>query len=182
MLKFLAKLVFVFTGWTYDERPDYLEKKQVVIGFPHTSNMDGIRAAAMFIIFGIKTHTIIKKELFNGIFGGLLKKMGGVPVDRSKRSNLVEQMKHEFDSNSDFTLAIAPEATRNKNNESSKPIKTGFWYIAKAANVPIILMLSDNKNKRGKLIGKLYPSESIEDDLIHIRKVYSEYDVDVKIQ
>ncbi|AZZ93585.1 acyltransferase [Hahella sp. KA22] len=181
MLYLLSKLLFKFSGWTYDEKPELWEDKQVVIGFPHTTNMDGVRILALFWIYRRKLHTLVKKDLFVWPFSWFLSKFGCIPVDRSSKTNLVDQMRQEFAKRATFTLAIAPEATRNKMKEERKPIRTGFWHIAKAAGAPIILMMSDSKRKRGRILGKIFPSESLLDDLMKIKQIYADQGVEVLI-
>jgi 1-acyl-sn-glycerol-3-phosphate acyltransferase len=85
-----------------------------------------------------------------------------------------------FNRNERFNLVIAPEATRAKNGEDRKPIRTGFWHIAKAANVPIILMYANARTKQGGILGKIYPTD-LQQDLEQIKALYAEYDIDVKI-
>jgi 1-acyl-sn-glycerol-3-phosphate acyltransferase len=85
-----------------------------------------------------------------------------------------------FKRNERFNLVIAPEATRAKNGEDRKPIRSGFWHIAKAANVPIILMYANARTKQGGILGKIYPTD-LQKDLEQIKALYAEYDIDVKI-
>ena len=75
MSKLLGQLTFKLAGWQYHVEPNILEKKQVIVGFEHTSMMDAILALALFQIYGIKIHTLIKKELFKGPMAPLLKKL-----------------------------------------------------------------------------------------------------------
>ena len=112
--------------------------------------------------------------------GPILKSLGCIPVDREKSKNIVQQMVEVFAKHERFTLAVAPEATRGKNGEK-RPIRTGFWHIAKATNVPIVLMLSDNKHKVGRVFAKVYPSDSMENDLQEIKRLYAQYDVEISL-
>lgn len=180
MGSFLGKALFKLNGWTYQHNPALWSDKQVVIGFPHTTNMDAIRSVALFHILGIQTHTLIKKELFKGPLKPVLEAMGAIPVDRQNAKDIVTQMAQEFASRDQFTLVLAPEATRAKDGTERKPIRTGFWYIAKAANVPIVLMISDNANKQGRFLGKIMPTD-LTTDLQQIRELYLANGVDVKI-
>ncbi|MCG2901957.1 1-acyl-sn-glycerol-3-phosphate acyltransferase, partial [Escherichia coli] len=76
----------------YYIEPEILENKQVIIGFEHTSNLDAVLSVALFEILEIKIHTLIKKELFQGPLKPLLEKLGGIPVDRHSKSDIVSQM------------------------------------------------------------------------------------------
>ena len=180
MKKTLAKTIFKITGWTYHADPNLLEKKQVIIGFEHTSNWDGILAVALFAALGINVRALVKKELFKGPLKNFLLKMGAIPVDRNSKQDVVTQMVEHFNAHEEFSLAIAPEATRAKDGQTRGAIKTGFWHIAKAANVPIILMYAQAPKKTGGLIGKIYPS-NLQDDLKTIQAKYAEYGIDIKI-
>ncbi len=173
-MKILGELTFKLAGWKYHVEPDVLENKQVIIGFEHTSMMDAVLSLALFQIYDLQIHTLIKKELFKGPIKPLLEKIGGIPVDRKSNQDIVAQMVDLFQSNEKFNLVIAPEATRAKNGEARKPIRTGFWHIAKAANVPIVLMFANSKTKQGGIIGKIYPND-LDQDLVTIQKLYKEH-------
>lgn len=172
--KFIGETAFKVSGWTYSVEPNTLENKQVIIGFEHTSMMDAVLSLALFQIYDIKIHTLIKKELFKGPFKPILEAIGGIPVDRKANKDIVSQMVEHFEKNEHFNLVIAPEATRAKNGEERKPIRTGFWHIAKAANVPIVLMFANSKTKKGGILGKIYPSD-INHDLALIKQLYKEH-------
>ena len=175
--KLVGIIFFKITGWTFDKDFAWYDK-QIVVGFPHTTNMDGVRTLFMFPILGIKPYALIKKELFRWPFSCVIRYFGGVPVDRSKRTNLVDQIAKEFEQHEKFTLLIAPEGTRAKKDTSKKEIKTGFWYMAKAANVPIILMVSDAKQKKGSVLGVIHPND-ITEDLEQLKAIYGDKGVEV---
>ncbi len=88
---------------------------------------------ALFQILDIKIHTLIKKELFKGPLKPILEKLGGIPVDRKASKDIVSQMVEQFQTHETFNLVIAPEATRAKDGSERKPIRTGFWHIAKSS-------------------------------------------------
>ena len=83
-------------------------------------------------------------------------------------------MVEHFSQHEKFNLVIAPEATRAKTGEARKPIRTGFWHIAKAANVPIVLMYANSQTKQGGIFGKIYPTE-LDHDLALIKALYKEH-------
>ena len=181
MKKILGKSIFKLTGWTYQADPSILENKQVIIGFEHTSNLDAILSLALFEILELKIHTLIKKELFKGPLNPLLKYFGGIPVDRKSSKDIVTQMVEIFNQNEKFNLVIAPEATRAKDCEERQPIRTGFWHIAKAANVPIVLMYANARTQKGGILGKIYPTD-LAQDLEKIKVLYAEQGIDIKIR
>ncbi|MDQ9022799.1 1-acyl-sn-glycerol-3-phosphate acyltransferase [Acinetobacter sichuanensis] len=180
-MKKLGELTFKLAGVKYHVEPNVLEKKQVIIGFEHTSMMDAVLSLALFQIYHIKIHTLIKKELFKGPFKPVLEALGGIAVDRKANQDIVAQMVKHFQENEEFNLVIAPEATRAKDGETRKPIRTGFWHIAKAANVPIVLMYINNKNKQGGIFGKIYPTD-LDHDLALLKEMYKQHaDLDIEI-
>lgn len=170
--KLLGQAFFRANGWTYENNPALWSDKQVVVGFPHTSNKDAMLSMALFHILGIKAHTLIKKELFKGPMKPVLEALGAISVDRNSSHDVVAQMAAEFARHAQFTLVLAPEGTRAKNGQQ-KPVRTGFWHIAKAANVPIVLMLSDTKNKKGRFLGKIIPTD-LHTDLLEIQRLYQQ--------
>lgn len=147
MKKFLGNSIFKAVGWTYDADPTILEKNKL-LSVLNILNLDAILSIALFQILDLKIHTLIKKELFKGPMKPILEKLGGIPVDRKASKDIVSQMVEKFQSSDTFNLVIAPEATRAKDGSERKPIRTGFWHIAKAANVPIVLMYANARTKR----------------------------------
>ncbi|AXY60383.1 MULTISPECIES: 1-acyl-sn-glycerol-3-phosphate acyltransferase [Acinetobacter] len=172
--KLIGNATFKLSGWSYHVEPNVLENKQVIVGFEHTSMMDAVLSLALFQIYDIKIHTLIKKELFKGPFKPVLEAIGGIAVDRNSSKDIVSQMVEHFEKNEKFNLVIAPEATRAKKDEARKPIRTGFWHIAKAANVPIVLMYANSRTQKGGIFGKIYPTE-LEHDLVLLKKLYKEH-------
>ena len=111
----------------------------------------------------------------------LLEALGGIAVDRKSNQDIVSLMVEHFQQNEKFNLVIAPEATRAKAGEARRPIRTGFWHIAKAANVPIVLIYAHAKTKKGGLFAKIYPTD-LKSDLIKIKQHYAELGIDVRIE
>ena len=112
--KFIGESAFKLAGWQYHVEPDVLEDKQVIVGFEHTSMMDAVLSLALFKMYDIKIHTLIKKELFKGPMKPILEAMGGIAVDRKANKDIVSVMVEHFQNNEKFNLVIAPEATRAK--------------------------------------------------------------------
>ncbi len=164
----LGKLIYRITGWTYDELPEYWPDKAVVIGFPHTSNMDTVRAFTYIKVVEVDTKVLIKADWFIGPMSSLLNILGGIPVVRDKASGFVGSVIKEFQRHTKFSVAIVPEGTRKK----TLRIKTGFWNIAKGANVPILCWYLDNKRRETKWVGQIVPSSDIVEDLLKIRDMY----------
>ncbi len=168
LLSMVGRLAYGIMGWTYDDLPPYWTNRCVVIGFPHTKNMDTVRALTYIKIAKVRARLLVKSEWFFFPMSIFLKSLGGLPVKRDKSSGFVASVAREFDKRDKLVLALVPEGTRKK----VATIKTGFWYIAKAANVPIICWYLDNKVKKTRWIGKITPSDNLEDDLKAIGKLY----------
>lgn len=170
ILNFIGRLLYKFMGWSYDDLPGYFPDKCVVIGFPHTTNMDTIRALTYMKIVKVHARLLIKSNWFFPPMSILLKSLGGMPVKRDKENGFVVGVVKEFKKQNNLVLAMVPEGTRK--NVSS--IKTGFWYIAKGADVPIICWYLDNKAKKTRWLGKIEPGETLANDLLKIQKIYKD--------
>jgi len=168
ILSLAARLLYSVMGWRFEPLPPYVSTKHVIIGFPHTSNMDTVRAFTGFRIIKRTGHIMIKKEAFFWPLSILLHALGGIPVDRKAPRGVVEQMVEHFNSRDEFLLAIVPEGTRKK----IRTIRTGFWHIAKAAGVSIICWYMDNEQKTTRWLGEIIPGEDKMADLIRIRDLY----------
>lgn len=168
LFSIIGRLLYTLMGWTYDELPDYWTDKCVVIGFPHTANMDTVRALTYIKIAKVNARLLVKAEWFFFPMSILLKSLGGMPVKREKAHGFVEGVVKEFEKRDDLILALVPEGTR-KNVTS---IKTGFWHIAKGAGVPIICWYLDNQTKKTRWIGRIEPGETLEEDLLKIKTLY----------
>lgn len=154
-------------GWRIEgPRPPF--KKYLILAAPHTSNWDVPAMLAMSYVYGIHVSWIGKHSLFRGPLGPLMRFLGGVPVDRRARHNAVQQMVDEFDRREELCLMITPEGTRAR----AECWKSGFYYIARGAGVPIVLGLLDFKRKVGGLFEAVYPSDDIKADMDKIRAFY----------
>ena len=133
--RWIGAKILKMIGWKITGRlPD--EKKAIIIGAPHTSNMDFIIAMGAMLSVGLRFSWMMKREAFFWPLGGLWKKMGGVPIDRSKKSDITAQMAEWFRDNDNVWLGITPEGTRSK----VPAFKKGYLRVAYAANVPIFVV------------------------------------------
>lgn len=136
-------------------------KKCVVIVIPHTSNLDFFIALLVRGILGIKINFVGKKELFLFPFGYYFRAVGGAPLDRSGGKNNVDATVEVFEKHEVFRLALSPEGTRKKVTE----LRTGFYYIALKAKVPIIPVAFDFGKKEVKIGDAFMPSGNYEKDM-----------------
>ena len=148
-------------GWRINGTIDSSIKKCVFMVMPHTSNFDFFLGVFTRGILDMEMSFVGKKELFKFPFNYYFKYMGGEPIDRTGGKNSVEGVVEIFKRKEIFRLAIAPEGTR----KNVKKIKTGFYYIALNANVPIIPVAFDYANKQVAIGEPFYPSNDYEKDI-----------------
>ncbi len=157
-------------GWRLQgELPDHA--RLVVIGAPHSSLWDGFWCLLMKVGIGAEARIMIKRELFRGPLAWILRKVDALPVDRHAAVGVVGQMTKRFASGDPLWLAIAPEGTR-------KPVqrwKTGFWRIARAADVPIFPVALHYPEKRLVLGPLLEPGDDMEADIARLRAFFAPY-------
>lgn len=167
MKKQIYKWIFFrLMGWKIVGEIDPNIKKCVLMVMPHTSAHDFYLGIFTRGITGLEMNFVGKKELFTFPFGHYFKYMGGEPLDRSGGMNKVDSIAAVFSRREVFRLAIAPEGTRNKVDQ----LKTGFYYIALKANVPIIPVAFDFGKKEVNLGAPLIPTGNLEEDLTILKK------------
>lgn len=160
MLRALAKFIyFNLMGWKMDDHFPQIDKCVIAV-VPHTSWWDFPLGLLVRKILGMEINYVGKKSLFKPPFGWFFRWTGGAPIDRSKSENKVEAVAQIFASRKQFRLALAPEGTRKKVEQ----LKTGFYYIARTAQVPIVLVAFDYGNRRVKFSEALIPTENMEAD------------------
>ena len=158
---FYKFIFFKIMGWKIEGTIDESIRKCVLMVIPHTSWHDFYLGIFTRGIMDMEMNFIGKKELFRFPFGFYFRWMGGAPIDRIGNLNKVEAIARIFENHDEFRLAISPEGTRKKISE----LRTGFYYIALKANVPIIPVAFDY-GKKTVTIGKpFYPTSNYEEDL-----------------
>lgn len=174
MMKWLLNLNWRIGGWKLAGKiPDDLEKMILVVA-PHTSWRDFFIGLAARRKLGIAhAHFLAKQELFDGPLGGWIRKLGGIPVDRfgtrGKREGVVDKAISLFNTRDDFILAISPEGTRQRVDK----LKSGFYHIAKKADVPLVLIGFDFKNKRFMVSNPIFVSDDKKADFKKVIKFFS---------
>jgi 1-acyl-sn-glycerol-3-phosphate acyltransferase len=144
--------------------------KCVICAAPHTSNWDLIIGELFYTSIGRRARFLIKKEWFFFPFNILFKAIGGIPVDRSKRMSVTDQVAEMFETTDKLQVAITPEGTRKQVDEWKK----GFYYIAIKANVPILMAYVDMKNKEIGFKGTFIPTGDADGDIAKIKSYYTE--------
>lgn len=168
-MRWLSYRVLRLLGWRFaGELPDV--PKMVIIGAPHTSNWDFFLLLGALYHFGINVRFLGKHTLFRWPVGFMFRKVGGIPVDRSRPGGLVDQVKEAFDSAERMILVIAPEGARR-----AVPYwKSGFIKIAQGASVPVVLAGVDAAHKVLAVSGAHEVGTDVDRFMAEVREFYSD--------
>ncbi len=167
-MKTLSRTILKWLGWRIENNvPD--DKKYMLIVAPHTSNWDFIYGLLAKSAIGLKANFLGKSSLFRGPFGWWFRWLGGIPVYRKKKLNMVEQMVEQFGQRSHLIMAMSPEGTRGYLDEW----KSGFYHIAYRAGVPIVMATLNFDEKQIKLGGRFMPTGNIKADMDLVRAFYA---------
>jgi 1-acyl-sn-glycerol-3-phosphate acyltransferase len=147
MLKALARRLLSLLGWHLIDPPER-PARAVLIGYPHTSNWDGVIALLVKLALGLDAHWVGKDSLFRGPLDVIFRRLGGIPIDRSARNGFVAEMAAQFAAHPEFLLVIAPEGTRSL----TQGWKSGFYRIALAAEVPVALAFVDYSRRQAGIL------------------------------
>lgn len=170
MLRWLSKLIFYkFAGWRMEGRWPKEIKKMVTIEVPHTSYWDFPIGILMRKILDVEIQWAGKDSLFRFPMGGFFKWLGGVPVVRSKRTNFVNALIDVYNNSEKMNICLAPEGTRGK----VEKLKTGFYYLAVGAKVPIFMVKFDYMNKIVWMRELFYPTGDFDEDMSIIDKYFA---------
>ena len=168
MRHLFANMLLRLFGWRAEGSLDDLPKCVLVVA-PHTSNWDFPVMLALAIALRIKATWMGKHTLFRPPFGWLMRWLGGLPIDRGARHNVVEQAVESFRTRDRLVLAVLPEGTRKR----TPYWKSGFYHIAMGAKVPIALGYADYRRKVGGIGRVIVPSGDVDADMALIREFYS---------
>lgn len=163
-------IFFRLLGWKLIGTIDANVKKCVIAVIPHTCNFDFFLGLFSRGIIGLEMNFVGKKELFKFPFGWYFRSVGGAPLDRSGGKNNVDATVEVFNNREVFRLALSPEGTRKKVTE----LRTGFYYIALKANVPIIPVAFDYSKKEVRIGQPIYVSGNYEEDMKMILPHYKD--------
>ncbi len=166
-MKRLSQWILKTAGWTLNA-PLEEPAKSVLVVAPHTSNWDFIMGKLSYWAWGRESSFLMKKSWFFFPVGNLLRAMGGIAVDRGRRTSITDQVAEEFGKREFFHVAITPEGTRKR----VKKWKMGFYQIAVKAGVPIELVYFDYSKKEVGITKIIIPSGNVDADLKEIRDYY----------
>ncbi len=164
-----ARWILRLAGWRIVGAPPALAR-HIVIGAPHTSNWDGVLMLLATTALQYPLHFLMKDSLFRGPLGPIARRLGGIPVDRRRSTNMVEQIVTVFRQREALALAIAPEGTRS----ATGYWRSGFYHIAVQAGVPIVLAYADYARREIGFGALLWPSGDIAADMDRIRAFYAD--------
>jgi 1-acyl-sn-glycerol-3-phosphate acyltransferase len=168
MIRRVSRFVLWLFGWkTSGLLPEGLVKAVIIVA-PHTSYWDFVIGRLTFWGSKVKVRVLIKKEVFFFPLGLLLRQLGGVPVARGKKNNMIEQVVELFGRSQSLAVVITPEGTRKLVHHW----KRGFYLIALQAKVPIALAYIDYGNKTGGIGSIFYPTGDFEKDMEVIQDFY----------
>lgn len=181
MKKFLGKLILKLIGWKVVLQGDVNNLNRcILVVAPHTHNSEYILGNLAYWSLGKKLKIIIKDAHTKAWYGGIVKALGGIGIDRSQKNDLVNFVAREFQKD-DFSLVITPEGTRSRVDKWRK----GFYHMALAAKVPIVLAGGDFKRKRICLAYTIpyerLATASYEEIMEQIQNYYIENDIVPKV-
>ena len=156
-------------GWSVrGVRPP--ERKFIVCVAPHTSNWDWILLVFASRALNLPSPVFVAKHsIFRGPLGPIMRKLGGIPLDRERSRNFVDQIVAEYARRDELVIGITPEGTRSK----TKYWRSGFYNIAMGAGVPITLGYLDYGQREIGMSAPFYPTGDIEADFVRIREFYA---------
>ena len=163
-------LLFKLMGWKNCNTQEIPEKCLICVA-PHTSNWDFFIGKLYYAALGRTSQFLMKKEWFFWPLGILFRSMGGIPVERSKKHSLTDQLAEIALKADKFSLAVTPEGTRSR----VEKWKRGFYYIALKAKLPILLFAIDFPTKRIVCTETLIPSGDVERDMKRVMDYYSQF-------
>jgi 1-acyl-sn-glycerol-3-phosphate acyltransferase len=172
MLRWLSRLTLRLLGWTLTGAMPTNTPKSVVIAAPHTSNWDFPYTLMVAFAMNLNIQWMGKQQLFRFPFRHLMLWLGGIAVNRSQSTNLVEASVQILqNAQRDLHLVVPPEGTRSQ----SRHWKTGFYYIALGAQVPIMLGYMDFAQKKSGIGPAFMPSGDLEADMAQIKAFYAPF-------
>lgn len=167
--RYLARLFLAATGWRAEgSRPDACH--YVLIAAPHTTNWDFPYLLAFAEHFGIRIAWLGKASLFRAPFGGLMRRLGGIPIERDRSERRVEAIARLFAGRDELGLVVPVEATRSR----SEHWRSGFYHIARTAGVPVVMSYLDYARRCGGIGPSFLPTGDVTRDMELVRAFYAD--------
>ena len=172
LLRAFSVVFLKLTGWQVQGELPAVARKSVFIAAPHTSNWDLPYTLMVAFVLRLNIHWMGKASIFRFPFGGLMRWLGGIAVDRARSNNLVAASALAISqAQGALQLIVPPEGTRAKTHYW----KSGFYHIATAAKVPIVMAYMDYSRKISGLGPLLYPSGNLAADMVTIKAFYAPF-------
>ena len=168
-MKGFAKLLMRLMGWKGEYEGIPTVDKCIIIGVPHTSAWDFVISWAYYTSAGKVANVLVKKEFFFWPMGYIVRKMGGLPIDRSKGANVIRQTIQLINENDRIHLALTPEGTR----KFTKKWKAGFHIIARETGIPIYLGCFDWGRKTISIFEPFEITENATADINRMKAYYA---------
>ncbi|MFT5693488.1 MAG: 1-acyl-sn-glycerol-3-phosphate acyltransferase [Oceanicoccus sp.] len=169
VLGFLSLAIMTLIGWRIEgDRP--VHKKYILLAAPHTSNWDFPLIIMVAFRLKLDVHWMGKSTLFPFPVRAIMFWLGGIPIDRSQASNVVDQMVDQFNVRENLIVLVPPEGTRSKVDRW----KSGFYHIAAQAKVPIVLGFVDAGAKQIGFGPDFFPTDNIENDMEKMKLFYKQ--------
>lgn len=163
----IARLSLRLAGWKFEGEAPRIPK-YVALAAPHTSNWDGVLLVSLLKSIGLHMEWMIKDSWVKGPQAGIMRRLGAVGINRSKASNVVDQMVELFRQRDELVVGIPPEGTRSR----AEHWKSGFYHIARRANVPVVPGYLDYGRKRAGLGDPIQLTGEVAKDMDRIRAFY----------
>ncbi len=168
-LRWIGRMILHLIGWRIEgELPDV--PHTVVIGVPHTSNFEGIIMLGTMFSMSLRLNIMAKDSLFKFPYGGLLRWIGMVAIDRTKSNDVVEATALTLKDADKLWICMAPEGTR----KGADKWKSGFWHIARAANVPVFPVCFSYADKVFRLGKPFIPGDDLQADMEMLYNFYAD--------
>lgn len=166
----LARAYWAFSRYRLRSEPPPAGGSAVLIGAPHTSNWDFVLMLAICWRHGFAPLWLGKHTLFKAPFGGVMRALGGIPVIRDNPGRLVEEIVARVRSGQKFFLVITPEGTRQR----GKLWKSGFYRIARDADLPVVLGYVDSATRTAGLGPTIHLTDDVRADMDQVRAFYAD--------
>lgn len=168
-VKTLASWLLRRLGWRCLPQPTERPSHSIICVAPHTSNQDFIIGKLYYLTVGKPHAFLMKKDWFVFPLNFIFRYMGGIPVDRSRKEDMVTKLSEYIKSRSEIHIAITPEGTRSYGEEW----KMGFYRIAVAAGIPVELAVIDYSKKEVGIFEVFHPTGNIDEDIAYIRSRFN---------
>ena len=156
-------------GWHIVGTPPNVPKA-ILIGAPHTSNWDFLLSIGTSSALGLRMSWMAKHTFVDGPGKRLWHWLGGIPVDRRATHGAVGEVVEAFNNHDQLLVAITPEGSRS----GAKGWKSGFYHIARGANVPILPIVFDYEHKEVRILEPFMPTDNKEQDIAILQTLYKD--------